>query len=854
MVLNRAAIARISTSLQKAETILEYYHDWTEFDDQIEKVYDVVQKLASTLRVIRIALLQSWHQFDPNTTLDSLWSSRRVTAPLLAQLAILKSTVTSQDSKRPSLIPRAFHNRNVLILSYRTRMRKRLYESVSEIQNFTVDFAKDLDLIIYDIQRSLLEHHIEQYSLNEESFSLVKPPPLKENSSSETCADCKTIFDLRDFWPIELGTNPFQPTLSFNTSILKIFDSAWSGCHFCRLQLTRLLEQGATVRHIAYVHITWWKYWHKESNYTNTNNDILFSKDLRIRYLSDDMEIVHFDYYITLPLIEADQNRRIGLLTASRSTLAIVRAWLSNCSSTHDRCKRDDSAILSRPKRLIHLGEFEKLEPRLVEVGDIPPDVVYMTLSHRWSYKATTQLLRSNITQFYQNIPESSLPRCYLDAMKFMRRLGVSYVWIDSLCILQDSGKDWYSESAKIADIFAGSWCNIATVSSLDDTHTLHPDRSSEDVRGCIIENPPTSKFSVRAHDEGYRRWNSSITNSVLSKRGWVLQELLSAPRTLYFGKDEVMWQCKTQKSSESMPKEVDVTSRRYKSTFDDPAFSEISLYGPRGWGEIVQDYSKRELTFPTHDKLIAIGGIAKKYGNEEDYLAGLWKHDIIFQLTWRVLQKDTDAQSLEDFQAPSWTWASLNKEITYSSRIIDKMHMHRPIAKLISSNLTHVSDNKLGRLSQGTLDIQAPIIKIEFHRISRSSYTVRYHKGRNFVLPNHSSPSASRSICLDFETAFRPAAIDDDDDTITPTFLIPLYIDVERNTARPVKVHALIVECTGNAREFRRKGVMTLEGRWQVEDLANCCKSYMGVAEEDMFDGLVGEEDGWVVYNLALV
>jgi hypothetical protein len=146
MVLDCAATARISVSLQKAEHTLQYYHNWTEFDDQIRNVYVVVQKLASTLRVLKIALEQDLDRSDPNNTLDSLWSSKRVTAPLLEQLTLLKFDQTRNYSKRPSLIPQAFEDRDALILSFRKRMRKRLYSSVSDIQNIAMSLVRDLDL------------------------------------------------------------------------------------------------------------------------------------------------------------------------------------------------------------------------------------------------------------------------------------------------------------------------------------------------------------------------------------------------------------------------------------------------------------------------------------------------------------------------------------------------------------------------------------------------------------------------------------------------------------------------------------------------------------------------------------
>jgi hypothetical protein len=164
-------------------------------------------------------------------------------------------------------------------------------------------------------------------------FPIFKPSPLQTFNQSDVCIDCVDIFQLRDSWPTGSGINPFQPSLSFHTSVLKVFDSACAGCRFCRLQLTRLLERGAITRHIQYAHVTWWKYWDGQCD--DTDSDSAFSKDLRIRYLSRELETVHFDYYITTPLSELDQGSNAfnirnssgnSMLTGSSSS-----HWSHNC-------------------------------------------------------------------------------------------------------------------------------------------------------------------------------------------------------------------------------------------------------------------------------------------------------------------------------------------------------------------------------------------------------------------------------------------------------------------------------------------------------------------------------------------
>jgi hypothetical protein len=146
MVLDGAAAARISASLTQTENTLEQYQNGAEFDDQISNVCIVIQKLATTLRVLRIALLQDLDPSAADDTLESLHSSNRVTAPLLEQLDFLRSSHNSHRSKRDSLFPPTFEDQDALILSFRKRMRINLYGSVSEIQDVTKALVRDINL------------------------------------------------------------------------------------------------------------------------------------------------------------------------------------------------------------------------------------------------------------------------------------------------------------------------------------------------------------------------------------------------------------------------------------------------------------------------------------------------------------------------------------------------------------------------------------------------------------------------------------------------------------------------------------------------------------------------------------
>lgn len=101
--------------------------------------------------------------------------------------------------------------------------------------------------------------------------------------------------------------NPFQPSISFKTDVLKLFDSAGRGCHFCRLQIARLLVLGPAIGDIKMAHVTWWKYWDPDGEKDDEGEDS-FSRDFRIRYMSRNWSTICWDYFITKTLTKEEES------------------------------------------------------------------------------------------------------------------------------------------------------------------------------------------------------------------------------------------------------------------------------------------------------------------------------------------------------------------------------------------------------------------------------------------------------------------------------------------------------------------------------------------------------------------
>lgn len=150
--------------------------------------------------------------------------------------------------------------------------------------------------------------------------------------------------------------------------------------------------------------------------------------------------------------------------TESAHSLEQARKWLRVCETEHGECNipEQDSAAdntVFRPSRLLYLGDPGCVS--LHVVTDYPDSLTYMTLSHCWGNTHVARLQKDNLERFRNIIPPEALPKTFEHAIKIARELGSDYLWIDSLCMIQDSIEDWEVESDMMGQIYCNSRCNI---------------------------------------------------------------------------------------------------------------------------------------------------------------------------------------------------------------------------------------------------------------------------------------------------------------------------------------------------------------------------------------------------------
>ena len=103
-----------------------------------------------------------------------------------------------------------------------------------------------------------------------------------------------------------------------------------------------------------------------------------------------------------------------------------------------------------------------------------------MTLSHCWGTSRRLMATKETLKDLQGGVAVSSLPETFRDAIVITRRLGIRYLWIDYLCIIQDDPQDWEREASKMADVYRNSYLTISAAASADSSSGCFPARTAD--------------------------------------------------------------------------------------------------------------------------------------------------------------------------------------------------------------------------------------------------------------------------------------------------------------------------------------------------------------------------------------
>lgn len=267
---------------------------------------------------------------------------------------------------------------------------------------------------------------------------------------------------------------------------------------------------------------------------------------------------------------------------------------------------------------------------RLVETTSLNISILYATLSHCWGKLDFLKLTTENLDSFKTSIPYNFLTKTFQDAINVCRELGLQYLWIDSLCIIQNSPQDWKIEAGRMASVYGGSHVNIAAAHAEDGSEGLFiKDANTVDAAYIPSSSPNLPAYTVT--DSRY--YLNGISSTHLSSRAWAFQERILSSRVLHFGSGDLFWECRTKNASEYFPNGLFPYDKRPSSRRPKPSLD--------NWPQIIELYSKCKMTYYS-DKLVALAGVAcisqRDIGDE--YVAGLWRTRMEELLLWHRLRK----------------------------------------------------------------------------------------------------------------------------------------------------------------------------------------------------------------------
>ncbi|OCL07599.1 HET-domain-containing protein, partial [Glonium stellatum] len=377
--------------------------------------------------------------------------------------------------------------------------------------------------------------------------------------------------------------------------------------------------------------------------------------------------------------------------TGSEASFEIARFWLKECVERHPNCPKP-AANGFLPTRVIDVGTEGKPEALLCETkrATIPESQrQFVALSHCWGTAQILTTTSQNLHERLACIPLSLLPPVFRDAVIATRKMGIRYLWIDSLCILQDSHSDWQAESVQMCEVYHSAILTISSSHSPDAQGGLFVDRDgAADLPFEVeLDLPPET---MRAF-EGFRLFPTPVRDEIydsrdipLETRAWTFQELVLAPRILKYEATSMRWECLTIHGSERHPygggsrhsdtiKELQSLISRSLDNETDAfdIFGDAKAIQSIHWLIVVREYTARNLTKQT-DRLVAIAGIADRLQQrtKSRYVAGLWTNQMPFQLLWYIstlinpdngidLSRAQLPDRPKDQISPSWSWAA---------------------------------------------------------------------------------------------------------------------------------------------------------------------------------------------------
>ncbi|KAK1760036.1 Neutral/alkaline non-lysosomal ceramidase [Echria macrotheca] len=453
---------------------------------------------------------------------------------------------------------------------------------------------------------------------------------------------------------------------------------------------------------------------------------------LRCEVFSREPKIERIAYVVFL--VETEDENLADWLRArnARATTPLTTSNIEWIKSELDQCDNncshevpDFSAFI--PTRLIDVGVAGATDPRLVVSSDLgstdPSAVRYAALSYCWGPKVDAEKQLTTEKSTYDSrcaaMPLETMSPVMRDAVIVCRTIGIRYLWIDAVCIIQDDLDDWGQESEVMGLVYYYAYLTICPLSSRSCLEGFLGQRSSTINIGFRSARCPEIQGAISVYESHNDRDLTELglpsrlepgsgfdldppreldmSLAAWSTRGWTFQEEQCSFRMLYFGKNMLHFACPSWSSSENgFLVSGDSIQGPFRELFDlsfsgsqngdqdaiqeEAAETELAPWETPGFRAsqiweltslvILREFTYRQDLFPA---LASIAKVAAQIQNDT-YLAGLWEGTLHRGLLWYTPKPscsglDMVLDKIHDntfYIAPSWSWVSTKDYFEY--------------------------------------------------------------------------------------------------------------------------------------------------------------------------------------------
>ncbi|KAG5744700.1 hypothetical protein H9Q70_012598 [Fusarium xylarioides] len=402
--------------------------------------------------------------------------------------------------------------------------------------------------------------------------------------------------------------------------------------------------------------------------------------------------------------------------SGSPGALRVVSSWLKNCQDNHEKCCHDHTTL---PSRVLAVGSIGDSSIKLIETnaGTIGK---YASLSHCWGSVPMLTTTRISLHAHMSGISDTDLPKSFGDAVILSRYLGIPYLWIDSLCIIQGDTEDWVRESSRMLDVYSNAYVVIAANHASDSAggcFSFRPSRVSADLELASIG---LVHAQLGANSDEVLSANAEFSDEPLTKRAWALQERALAARTIHYNTGQMYFECRHGIVGEDGCK-TDMLYCDLSSVMNHTSSAREAL---RNWSSVVWNYSNRNLTNPT-DKFPALSGIASLLGGllKDEYVAGLWSSMVVQGLAWQGLWRPKpEPKPVNEYIGPSWSWVSLQGIAS-----LNETPEWRSIATVEDWQIELTNpDDHYGQVKSAWVRVRGPLTQLTQSTIPRGDHNER--------------------------------------------------------------------------------------------------------------------------------